>query len=108
MIFVIHIWISLLIISVSAPKYQRETWCSNVLVSYMTQLWRANKIIIIYHHYITCWELGLKYNVPIFNVQAWQTHEGLDHSGNDETDVDLVDEDEHEDGVQQTGNPHFL
>ena len=68
----------------------------------------------------------------ISNNQAWQTHEGLDHSGNDEPDTDLEDgkllddvedgepdvdieddEPDVEDGellddVLQTGNPDVL
>ena len=59
MIFVIHIWISLLIIS--APQYQRETWYSNVLIVlylrfrhippiyYGTQFWRRIRHTLANH-----------------------------------------------------------
>ena len=43
----------------------------------------------------------------ISNKQAWKTHEGLDHSGNDEPDVGLKDG-ELLDDVLQTGNPDLL
>ena len=64
----------------------------------------------------------MKYNFPISNdpnfqykhlmthisnKQAWKTHEGLDHSGNDEPNLDFVDG-ELLDKVLQTGNPDFL
>ena len=43
----------------------------------------------------------------ISNKQAWKTHEGLDHSGNDEPDVDLEDGELLDDDLQ-TGNPDLL
>ena len=60
------------------------------------------------------------HNFLISNDQARQTDEGLNNSGNDETDVDLADGEDGEaalgdgengeevDRAHQTGNPHIL